>query len=308
MTEQTHTRAMPSDLAGVLSPIDETTFRVQYLGRRFCLVEGPAEKFAGLLTWDMLNDVLTEHRLDYPRLRIVKNGEVLPPREYLEYAFDRRGAKYARVRPRELLSHVRSGALLHLASIDEAISPLAELRSKLEVSLGGKVFVNAMLGTNHSKGFDLHWDSHDVLVVQVAGQKEWKVFGSTDPYPIRNVMDTVRRPDVAIWEGILSAGDVLYLPRGCWHSAQAMDVASLHLTIGVVRQTGLDILDSLRHRLANEAVFRQDLPQHGSIESQRAHFEELRELLLSLWTREMMVQSMADFAHDLGAMDRVDLP
>jgi hypothetical protein len=53
---------------------------------------------------------------------------------------------------------------------------------------------------------------------------------------------------------------VLYLPRGHWHAAVGLGEPSLHLTIGLTRKTGADLL----HWLADEALTqepgRADLP------------------------------------------------
>ncbi|MGH3831563.1 MAG: JmjC domain-containing protein [Pseudonocardiaceae bacterium] len=39
--------------------------------------------------------------------------------------------------------------------------------------------------TQNTAGFDLHWDDHDVIVVQLAGSKMWEVRGTSRPAPLR---------------------------------------------------------------------------------------------------------------------------
>ena len=48
----------PSDLAGLLAPIDVTSFLVNSWGKEFRHVAGTPGKFSGLLPWSVLNRIL----------------------------------------------------------------------------------------------------------------------------------------------------------------------------------------------------------------------------------------------------------
>ncbi|NEQ84623.1 MAG: cupin, partial [Moorea sp. SIO2I5] len=58
----------------------------------------------------------------------------------------------------------------------------------------------------------------------------------------------------------LTPGDVLYIPRGHWHYAVALDQPSLHLTLGIHCQTGVDFLDWLVSELRENEAWRESLP------------------------------------------------
>ncbi|WP_235526571.1 JmjC domain-containing protein [Nostoc piscinale] len=58
-------------------------------------------------------------------------------------------------------------------------------------------------------------------------------------------------------ECVLQAGDLLYIPRGHWHHAVACEQPSLHLTVGIECQTGLDWLIK---DLCESVSWRQSLP------------------------------------------------
>ena len=58
----------------------------------------------------------------------------------------------------------------------------------------------------------------------------------------------------------LHPGDVLYLPRGWIHAAEANDGTSLHLTFGVHPYTRIDVLRAMLAELEQEPSFRASLP------------------------------------------------
>ena len=41
-------------------------------------------------------------------------------------------------------------------------------------------------------------------------------------------------------------GDVVYIPRGQFHNAQAMNGVSLHVTFAIAPPTGMDVLEARR--------------------------------------------------------------
>ena len=83
-----------------------------------------------------------------------------------------------------------------------------------------------------SQGFAVHHDTHDVLVLQVAGEKRWLLYDPLLELPLKHQRYSKSLGD----EGeptddlVLRAGDTLYLPRGWLHQAETSDTDSLHLT------------------------------------------------------------------------------
>jgi hypothetical protein len=102
-----------------------------------------------------------------------------------------------------------------------------------------------------SRGFDDHYDVHDVFVLQVEGEKRWRVHEPVHEAPLRDQPWTDHRAAVeaaaqtpAVIDTVLRPGDCLYLPRGYLHAATALGGVSTHLTFGVHTWT--------RHHLAGE--------------------------------------------------------
>ena len=276
----------PKDLAEILAPTCSEAFLHSTFGRTYLLVPGETGKFTGLLPWDALNRILRQHRLESPRLRLFLEGKQVPVDSYQSFVRSerRRGVQTPRVRGRDFLGKLREGATLILDAVDELYEPLTSLVESLERTFSERIQVNAYAGWFTSPGFDLHWDDHDVIILQLHGRKRWLVYGSTRPYPLaRDVVRNTERPEAPLWEGELTDGDLLYIPRGWWHAAVPLAEPTLHLTVGIHNRTGIDLLGWLQEQLRASELFRQDLPRFALPEAKAEHAEKLRQELLTRW-------------------------
>jgi bifunctional lysine-specific demethylase and histidyl-hydroxylase MINA len=77
----------------------------------------------------------------------------------------------------------------------------------------------------------VHYDDHDLIVVQLLGEKRWYVANSSDlPNTWRGIPpETIELGSHTSFD--VRPGDVVYLPRGTLHSVTS-DAESLHLSIG----------------------------------------------------------------------------
>ena len=114
---------------------------------------------------------------------------------------------------------------------------------------------NAYYTPRGSQGFAVHHDTHDVLVLQVAGEKRWLLYEPLLELPLKH-----QRYSPALGEHgeptddlVLRAGDTLYLPRGWLHQAETSATDSLHLTIGITAHTWLDAREGRARRVRGRA-------------------------------------------------------
>lgn len=249
-------------------------------GRQARVYPGPAERVDHLMPWRALNEILRRHRLQEPRLRLARGGERVPVEEYSSPVTPRRGAPYRTIDHGELGNCLREGATLVLDSADELYAPVDELAGDIERTLRERTQVNLYASFGPTRGFETHWDDHDVLVVQVHGSKHWRVFGPTRAHPTRRDVETPEPPDAEPeHDVVLTAGDVLHVPRGWWHDASATEGASLHLTFGVSSCIGSDLVTWLADELRRHEVARADLPRYAGSEVRAQRVKELTELL-----------------------------
>lgn len=297
-------------LAGMLEPYAPAEFIDSAWGVNFLHVRGRAGRFAHMMPWARLSEILRRHRLDHPRLRLVRDGKPVPVSSYLRHTTGaRQRTPVPRLKSSELARQLREGATLVLDAVDELSEPVERLAQELELFFRERVQVNLYAGWQTSRGFDLHWDDHDVFILQVAGRKRWSVYGQTRPHPLVNDIEKAEKPTHApLWEGTLEDGDMLYIPRGWWHVAEPLAEPTLHLTVGVHNRTGLDLLRWLSERMRESETFRRDLPRFAQPAERAAHAARLREELLTAWGDTLVGQFYEDLDARADSRARVELP
>jgi hypothetical protein len=227
------------------------------------MYRGDRGRFAELLDWPSLNRLLL-HDPDRIRLRVVRDGKLVQREQYSEVVRTARDAKRTRISVERLSRVLATGATLIIGDIDEVHEPLAALAQSFERILREPVFMNVYFGhSSSSAGFGLHWDGYDIFVLQIAGEKIWSVYPMGRKFPLhRDVELRHESPEGAQRvEYRLCDGDVLYFPRGWWHSAQACDVASLHVTVAIRKRTAVDYIQWLADRMTADEYFRRDVPR-----------------------------------------------
>lgn len=307
---QTQAAAGLESLARILAPYAPEEFFDSSWGVNFLHVRGRAGRFAHMMPWARLSEILARHRLDFPRLRLVRDGKPVPVANYLRYtAGSRRTTTIPRLKSVGLAGQLREGATLVLDAVDELSGPVEELAKGLELLFHERVQVNLYAGWQVSRGFDLHWDDHDVFILQVAGRKRWSIYGQTRPFPLVNDIEKAEKPErEPVWEETLEDGDMLYIPRGWWHVAVPLAEPTLHLTVGVHNRTGLDLLRWLSERVRASETFRRDLPRLSSTPERAAHAARLREELLAAWDDSVLESFYEDLDARAEPRARVELP
>jgi ribosomal protein L16 Arg81 hydroxylase len=177
----------------------------------------------------------------------------------------------------------RAGSTIRVKGVERYSDPLAELCQSIGQDLGFPTRANLYCTPAGSRGFDLHFDTHEVLVLQLLGNKRWQAYESTKKLPLervpalpfeddREVLKRSRGESAAdeisvaelgtlAVEASLEAGDSLYLPRGFVHQAESLDKPSVHVTIGIHVITWLDLLSvALGQSAYRHEALRQALP------------------------------------------------
>ncbi len=291
-------REVVQSLSRLIEPCLADDFLASTWGHTYLHIRGRRGKFRHLLPWDRLNEILRQHRLDFPRLRLMRDGKPLPVASYLRHvAVGRRQTSVPRLQPVKFTEQLRAGATLVLDAVDELSAPLEALTAELEMLFRERVQVNAYAGWHTSRGFDLHWDDHDVFILQVTGRKRWSIYGATKPNPLAGDTGNPKPTGAPLWEATLEDGDFLYIPRGWWHVAEPLDEPTLHLTIGIHNRTGIELLQWLGERLRTSESFRRDLPRFATAEERAAHVRQLGAELLAAWHEESLLERYYQ-AHD----------
>jgi lysine-specific demethylase/histidyl-hydroxylase NO66 len=177
-----------------------------------------------------------------PTFRLVRDGTTLPASSYCRSAGIGNRTIDDVIQPNRVLELHAAGATMVVQGLQLTDPDLARLATNLALDLDQAVQVNAYLTPQAAKGLELHFDYHDVFVVQLDGAKRWRVW---EPLPRTRLPVKAAKVPMPTFEELgppaldrtLHAGDVLYLPRGFPHAAETVDAASAHLTIGVLART-----------------------------------------------------------------------
>ena len=204
-----------------------------------------------------------------PGFRLVRLGTTLTRRDYCRSAQIGNQQVDDIVEPNRVLEHYGSGATVVLQALQFSDPAHAEMSTNLALELDHPVQVNAYLTPPVERGLDIHFDFHDVLVVQLAGAKHWRVW---PPLP-RSERPVKRGRSVAqpvtdelgtpLLDRVLERGDCLAIPRGFPHAAESTDSESVHLTIGVMALTWDRVLRDVIDDTASGSALADRLPFGG---------------------------------------------
>ncbi|MGK7866931.1 cupin domain-containing protein [Falsiroseomonas sp. E2-1-a20] len=199
------------------------------------------DRYRHLLSIADLDAFLASDAAARPRVSMAdgsrKGGAAVPEDDY---AFEDGGVDLPK-----LFASFDAGATLVVSQFNQLHPPLARYCRGLEQVMLHAVQANIYLTPPGAQGFRMHYDTHDVLVLQVQGEKAWRIWpGQPFPNPTRRTpwpggIEPVAEP-VNI---TLRPGDALYVPRGVLHDAATQDgEASLHVTVGFMEPSFAAVL------------------------------------------------------------------
>jgi lysine-specific demethylase/histidyl-hydroxylase NO66 len=198
-------------------------------------------RFDDLLAEADVERLVCSTAIRYPAFRLVRDGDQIAIGSYASDISWRPPFSNVADVPR-VLAEWEAGATIVLQALHVNWHPLAVFCRLLEEALGHAVQANSYYTPRGSQGFAVHHDTHDVLVLQVAGEKRWLLYEPLLELPLKH-----QRYSSALGEHgeptddlVLRAGDTLYLPRGWLHQAETSSTDSLHLTIGITAHTWID--------------------------------------------------------------------
>lgn len=199
---------------------------------------------------------------------------------------DDTGSAYGFFGGREALEHFDRGATICATSLEHVEPRVRAFRDALAAQWPSpdRLIVNCYYSPE-GQGFGTHYDPQSVWVMQLEGRKRW--FYSTEravAFPSEGITAMELRvngsPQLEAAESMqeieLKPGDVLYLPPGTWHRAEAqgysLALSVSQLTYGTRRLVGR----MMRNVLLDREEFRRHfpLPVRGSTEIE-PHLERL---------------------------------
>lgn len=194
--------------------------------------------------WRELNDLLHTIPHQPPSIRFHKDGE-LPIEEYTEVIFEA-GVQSRRLSNAKVYKHLHGGGSIVFNRMDSHSLILRNICLSASRFLGCPTIANGYLAFDGASPFGSHWDTHDVLVIQLIGRKKWELFEPTVLQPLRYQSSKTRKeecPKTPYMSETLNAGDMLYVPRGWWHNVTPFSgEPTFHASIGLYPPLVIDYI------------------------------------------------------------------
>ncbi|XP_048070812.1 ribosomal oxygenase 2 isoform X3 [Ursus arctos] len=146
---------------------------------------------------------------------------------------------------------------------------LWRIQEKLECYFGSLVGSNVYITPAGSQGLPPHYDDVEVFILQLEGEKHWRLYHPTVPLAREYSVESEDRIGRPAHEFTLKPGDFLYFPRGTIHQADTPPglAHSTHVTISTYQNNSwgdflLDTISGLVFDTAKEDLeFRAGIPR-----------------------------------------------
>ena len=268
----------------ILAPIPRPRFFDEIWERRPLHVRREAPGYYDeLLTMaDIEDELLGNRNLAVTSFKVYRGKEELDPLHWSDRpASGDRAASV--VSPPKLLAALRQGYSVYV-SCPERIFPrvgvfLVRAGRELEVRATSHLIISAP----GSQGFLPHSDPYGVLVLQLSGAKVWRSYGVRDRPPSGqgvNHHHLAPEPPTEAFE--VSAGDLLYLPRGTAHAAATAEAHSIHLSVAFVPPRGVDVMRLIEGVAEQQGFFQEYVPCGTERGRRAAYARRFKDRLIEL--------------------------
>jgi len=214
-------------------------------------------RFGGLLSIADVDRVVTSTDLREGQLDLANAAHRPERKDYVHAAgYIDRGA---------VADCYRGGSTIILQQAHQIDPRLGRLCRGLEYIFCAHMQTNLYLTPPSAQGFPTHYDNHDVFVLQVEGEKAWRLFEKPVDTPYRGETFKLNEHKAGALkqEFVLKAGDCAYVPRGLMHDASTSGAGpSLHITVGLITRTWADLmLEAVSEAALRAPELRRSLPR-----------------------------------------------
>lgn len=272
----------PDPLSQLLSPVSPEEFWNEYWGKRHLFVHrnDPDHHRSIYSVRDVDETLLVARQLGDSLLTVI----AAPKSGRSTHRVDLKTTSF-----RELYTLFAAGDSLRIMELERCSPSVDRLVVALREAFDAEATVGFYFTPRASQAFGAHFDCQENFILQIEGSKQWYIYEHRHPDPLdSSYVRGMNRDAPALDEetapvrevATLRAGDLLYIPRGCYHKAVTSEDASLHLTVSIHPFYWVDLL---RRTVALAAItnpeLRRALP--GAGRARPAEIEATLQRLLS---------------------------
>ena len=245
----------------------------QFLSKHFTRLPysstGGAVSMLPLVNWSIVEEIIASKK---SILRVVRDG--IMTKDYADWDFA------------QATEYYKKGHTLLVKNAELSSPAFQNLANDFAKSFHTEVDIQLYCTPEGSNAFGWHYDVEEVFIVQAKGSKLYSIRPNTvHPNPLvksipKNQGYEQEKTDIEL-KVLLKEGDWLYIPSGWWHRALTQS-ESMHISIGLMPRSALDIAGYLETYLARHKFWRSRLPIHQEFESEEAEFEFYKDAFATL--------------------------
>lgn len=283
----------------ILSPVPAQQFIDDFWEQKPLHISRPDYRhFAGLLSINELESALSSQQFTFPSVQLSRANQPVAVDDYTD--------SEQRIVLSRLAQHYQEGATVVFSSAHQSVTALSELTRRVQSALQLRSQANVYLSPPGRQGFNAHFDSHDVFVLQVSGSKTFRFYEGGVELPFSENSFSAENCEVGeLTEEIqLNSGDTLYIPRGLIHDAVSDESQpSLHITLGVYALTMRSLLQEIVQLACEKDVrYRQSIDSsewHQTNGSDQIVPKKAQQLINEAFTAENYAEALTRLRDDI---------
>jgi len=259
---------MISTFQDLIAPLAEAEFLTHIRERTAAFVHtSEPHRFESLLDWDDLNYLIQNGVYPIEKLR-VRESIPIPTSFYVNQG---------QLDSSAFSSLMNRGADLILNRLDKYVPRLCRLCHQLAEHTGEQVTAEAIV-TSGKEDARQHVKTEDICVLQIAGSKRWELYGPPTVSPLNDM--SAAPQSAPLFDEVLSTGDFLFVPAGCWRRCENGPGRSLHVNIVLEPPCGRDVVTWLTSQLIADETFTAPLIGYTDPSALASHEAALKACLI----------------------------
>ena len=264
----------PIHFANLIAPLTVEDFFANYWEKKYVhnRHDDPGY-FNNVLSIADIDTFLSQQNLMPEGLRLLHKSKDVPTHEWTKSETLMNGTARISASPEKMLKWFYDGATIIINSAEKGIPGLAAACRAFEQEMKIVVQANIYITPPHSQGFHIHYDPHDIFLMQIKGPKTWHIYDTGEELP--TTFHPFRKKPELVAEFDINSGDFLYLARGTSHQAFTSDHSTIHVNFSLKPRYGFHLIEDLVKIAEHEDVFfRRTIPTGLASEEEKQQYTD----------------------------------
>ncbi len=220
------------------------------------------ERLNFIISFNEIANLLETNLLQFPFIRLVKDGKDIDLEKYVKNV--KSSAFPNIINNNKVLDELNNGTTIIIQKAECLFENLNKFCNSIFYDFGISAKANIYITPKNSHGFNIHHDMHDVIVLQIHGEKKWDLYENKDTLLIEN--QPLSKQDRFEYQSNktpthlnLNKGNSIYIPRGFIHNTYTNSFSSIHIALGLYPIRIIDILRGFTQEAETILDFRKSI-------------------------------------------------